>query len=118
MAEKSIKKNYIYSVIYQLLTIITPLITAPHVSRKLGADGIGIYSFTASVVAYFTMVAALGTARYGQREISYSQNDIERRSSYFWKIEILSCISTFICAIAYIIYILFNKANSDIYFVR
>lgn len=118
LAEKSIKKNYIYSVIYQLLTIITPLITAPHVSRKLGADGIGIYSFTASVVAYFTMVAALGTARYGQREISYSQNDIERRSSYFWKIEILSCISTFICAIAYIIYILFNKANSDIYFVQ
>ena len=79
LAQKSVKRNYIYNVAYQLLTIVTPLITTPYVSRKLGADGIGIYSFTASVVSYFTLVAALGTARYGQREISYSQNDIERR---------------------------------------
>ena len=52
LTEKSIKKNYIYNVLYQLLTIITPLITTPHVSRKLGAEEIGIYSFTASIVAY------------------------------------------------------------------
>ena len=118
LTEKSIKKNYIYNVLYQLLTIITPLITTPHVSRKLGAEEIGIYSFTASIVAYFTMAAAMGTARYGQREISYSQNDIERRSLYFWKIEVLSCISTIVCTIFYIGYILINKEYVDIYFVQ
>mgnify|MGYP007132862502 CR=1 FL=1 len=37
---KSIKLNYIYNVSYQILTLITPLITAPYLSRVLKADGI------------------------------------------------------------------------------
>ena len=43
---KSIKLNYIYNVSYQILTLITPLITAPYLSRVLKADGIGAYSYT------------------------------------------------------------------------
>ena len=40
------KKNFIYNVLYQILILIIPLITMPYVSRTLGADGIGIYSYT------------------------------------------------------------------------
>ena len=58
---KSIKLNYIYNVSYQILTLITPLITAPYLSRVLKADGIGAYSYTYSLVSYFIMFAALGT---------------------------------------------------------
>lgn len=101
-----------------MLTIITPLITTPYVSRKLGAEGIGQYSFTASIVTYFTMVAALGTARYGQREISYSQDDYERRSCSFWKIETLSIVSTAICLIAYIIYVFIVNNNIILYSIQ
>ena len=43
MAEKSIKRNYIYNLMYQILLLITPLITTPYLSRVLGADGIGKY---------------------------------------------------------------------------
>ena len=39
---KSIKLNYIYNVSYQILTLITPLITAPYLSRVLKVEGIGI----------------------------------------------------------------------------
>ena len=45
---------------YQILTLITPLITAPYLSRVLKADGIGAYSYTYSLVSYFIMFAALG----------------------------------------------------------
>ena len=45
MAEKSIKRNYIYNLMYQILLLITPLITTPYLSRVLGADGIGKYSY-------------------------------------------------------------------------
>ena len=48
---KSIKLNYIYNVSYQILTLITPLITAPYLSRVLKADGIGAYSYTYSLVS-------------------------------------------------------------------
>ena len=53
---KSLKLNYIYNVSYQILTLITPLITTPYLSRVLKVDGIGLYSYTSSIVAYFIMV--------------------------------------------------------------
>ena len=73
MAEKSIKKNYLFNLSYQILSILTTLITTPYVSRILGADGIGQYSFASSIVSYFSMAAIMGTGLYGQREISYNQ---------------------------------------------
>lgn len=115
MSGKSVRKNYIYSVGYQILVLVTPLITTPYVSRTLGADGIGTYSFTASIVTYFTLFATLGTSTYGQREISYVQEDKRKRTEVFWNIEILSCISTFLVLLLYGIYVLFFCDDTIIY---
>ena len=94
MPRKSIKKNYIYNTAYQILTIVTPLITAPYLSRILGADGVGTVSFAESVVSYFTLFATLGITSFGQREISYVQDDVRKRSVVFWNTKILEfCIS-------------------------
>ena len=38
------KKNYIYNVTYNVLSVLTPLITAPYLSRVLNKDGLGLYS--------------------------------------------------------------------------
>ena len=103
--KKSITKHYIYNASYQVLTLITPLITTPYLSRVLGANGIGIYSFTASIVTYFTMFATLGTLTYGNREISYLQDDRKARSQVFWEIEILSIITTLLSLLAYILFV-------------
>ncbi len=103
--KKSITKNYIYNVSYQILTLITPLITTPYLSRVLEADGIGVFSFTASIVAYFTMFAALGTLTYGNREISYLQEDRKARSQMFWEIELLSVITALVALLAYGIFL-------------
>ena len=51
--KQSLKKNYIYNLIYQIIVLILPLVTAPYVSRVLGAERIGIYSYTISISAYF-----------------------------------------------------------------
>ena len=32
----SVRKNYIYNLIYQVMTLITPFITTPYISRVLG----------------------------------------------------------------------------------
>lgn len=94
IAQTSIKKNYIYNTIYQVLSLITPLITAPYISRVLGSSGVGIYSYTNSIVTYFTLFAALGTASYGQREIAMHRNDSKASSKLFWEIEFLSITTT------------------------
>ena len=85
MGNRSIKKNYVYNVGYQVLLIIAPLITAPYLSRVLGADNIGRYSYANSIVSYFVLFATLGITTYGRREISYVQEDREKRSVIFWE---------------------------------
>ncbi|MBP3817414.1 MAG: oligosaccharide flippase family protein [Butyrivibrio sp.] len=71
----SIKKNYIYILAYKILTIITPLITAPYVARVLGADNIGIFSFTNAHVAYFVLFGVFGLSSYSQFECAKRRDD-------------------------------------------
>ena len=93
MAKKSVIKNYIYNLTYQILLLILPVITTPYLSRVLGAEGIGIYSYTVSIVTYFILFGSLGIAMYAQREIAYVQNDKEKRSKIFWEVFILRAIT-------------------------
>ena len=67
MKEKSVKKNYLYNLIYQILTLILPIITTPYISRTLGPSQIGVYSYTNSIVTYFILFGSLGVSLYGQR---------------------------------------------------
>lgn len=89
-----ILKNYIYNLSYQLFLIILPIITLPYVSRILGPEGIGINSFASSQMSYFLMVAVLGTATYGQRQIALARNSPKKLNEVFWSIEILSILVT------------------------
>lgn len=114
---KSIKRNYIYNLLYEVVLIISPLITTPHVSRALGADGVGIYSFTYSIVTYFILVAGLGTTRFGQREVSYNQNDIEGRSIAFWETEFIRILTTTLMLCCYLVFAFLQKDNKIIYFI-
>ena len=85
--KQSVKKNYIYNLFYQILTIIVPLITTPYLSRVLGAENIGIYSYTLSITTYFILFGSLGVAMYGQREIAYLQDQTKHdRSKTFLEI--------------------------------
>lgn len=113
---KSIKKNYIYNLCYQCLLLITPLITTPYLARTLGADKIGIVSYTESVVSYFVLFATLGITTYGQREISYVQNDIQKRSEVFWNTKILQIIISSFVLIIYILFLNFHS-NDIIYMI-
>ncbi|SET25723.1 Membrane protein involved in the export of O-antigen and teichoic acid [Pseudobutyrivibrio sp. C4] len=114
--KKSIKKNYIYNMSYQVLVFLAPLITTPYVSRVLEADGIGTYSYIASIVSYFVLFASMGISIYGQREISYVQDNKEKRSQVFWETKILEIITSSIAIGIYIIFSL-TVANNIIYYI-
>ena len=99
--KKSIAKNYIYNLIYQMLTILLPLITTPYLSRVLGAENIGIYGYTISIVTYFILFGTLGVSMYGQREIAYLQDDKQKRSKAFWEIVFIRFITLSISIILF-----------------
>ena len=87
-------KNILFNNIYQILILIVPLITTPYVSRVLTPEGVGIYSYTNSIVTYFTIFAALGTVSYGTREIARNRDNKEELSKTFWEIELITVITS------------------------
>ena len=115
MRKESVKKNYIYNMLYQLLVIIIPIITTPYIARRLGADGNGIYGYTISIVTYFILFGSLGISLYGQREIAYNQKDKEKRSNIFWELFILRFITMLISAIVFYLIFCLN-GNYAIYY--
>ena len=119
MSEKkeSIKKNMFYDTFYRIFSTITPFITAPYVARVIGAEGIGIQSYTQSIQAYFIMFASLGTAMYGSREIARARDNKGEMSQLFWEIEIMCTLTTLVSCIAFIPLIIYSPHYSKIYLI-
>lgn len=109
MDQPSIRKNYIFRLCYELLNIIVPFITTPYISRVLHADGVGTYSFTHSIVTYFMLLAALGTASYGMREIAQNRDNKEAMSKLFWEIEMMVVLTSLVSLLLWFILIFFSN---------
>ena len=101
------KKNLSLQTAYQVLTTILPLITAPYLARVLGAEQLGVFSFTSSIVSYFTLIAMLGTVNYGTRSIAAVKENRQKRSEIFAGIFILQVVLTLFSLMAYIVYLIF-----------
>lgn len=101
--------------VYQVLILILPLITTPYLSRVLGAEGIGIYSYTYTIVTYFILFGSLGVALYGQREIAYAQENVEARKKTFIEIILFRFITIGIATIAYA-FIFMNGEKYQLYY--
>ena len=80
---KSIKKNYIYSLFFQTLTLVIPLITTPYVSRVLGAEGIGAISYTQNNISYLILIGNFGLGLYATRQIAYCVDDPQKLKECF-----------------------------------
>ena len=117
MNTPSIKKNIIISTLYQILSVITPLITAPYISRVIGPNGIGAYSYTSSIQLYFSLFAALGTAEYGKREIARARSNSQKRSELFLEIELVSILTSVGMLILWFIFIGFQREYHVMYLI-
>jgi O-antigen/teichoic acid export membrane protein len=114
--KKSLKKNYIYNVLYQVLVILLPVITTPYLSRVLGAKNIGIYGYVLSISAYFILFGELGISLYGQREIAYVRNNKEKTSKTFYELLILRIITMLIALITFLFAFVIRKNSYNLYY--
>lgn len=113
--KKSVAKNYIYNLMYQIMILILPLITTPYVSRILGANGVGIYSYTLSITTYFVLFGSLGITMYGQREIAYTRDNEHKKSLVFWEILLIRFITMSISLILFV-FIFANGESYSLYY--
>lgn len=115
----SVKKNFIYNSSYQILLMIIPLITTPYISRVIGAEGIGVQSYTYSIASYFVLIAMLGLNNHGNRSIAMVREDKDKLSETFWSIYSLQMITSLTMIFLYIIYIsFFVKKNKIISIIQ
>ena len=115
---KSVSKNYIYNVSYQLLLLITPFVTTPYLSRVLEPAGIGTYSYTYSIVSYFILLASLGVADYAQREIAYHQDNPHLQSRTFYEVNLIRCLLVGLSLFLYYIVVSSFSGNHIIYWYQ
>ena len=101
----SLRKNSIMMVLYEVLTLIVPLVLTPYVSRTIGASGIGIYSYSFSVVWYFVIIVQLGVKLYGRREIAKVNDDITKYSVVFWEIFSIQTVMFILASLFYVFFL-------------
>lgn len=110
----SLKINILFQTIYQILEILIPLITAPYLARALGASQLGVFSYTSSIVAYFSLFAMLGIMNYGTKSISFVSSDEEEINTVFTEVYSLQFITCLIAIISYVIYLLYFCSDNVI----
>jgi O-antigen/teichoic acid export membrane protein len=114
---KKLISNYLFTVMYQLLLIVTPFITTPYVSRVLRAQGVGVEATVAAVVQLFIVFISLSFSLYGSRQIASKQNQRET-SEEFWSIFLFKIISSLVVLIIYFLYVNGVSNHKDLYWIN
>ncbi len=102
MAQKSIKKNSIYSILKTGSSILFQIVTFPYISRVLLTENVGKINFGLSIVSYFSLIASLGISTYAIRECSAARGNKEELSntaSQIWSINIITTIIAYLSLI-------------------
>lgn len=102
-------KNFIYNASYHVFILLVPLLTIPYLSKVLGPTGVGINSYTNSIIQYFILFSGLGINLYGNREIAFVRDDKVRLKQTFYEIFLLRSIMIVISIVVFILF--FLKTN-------
>lgn len=112
------KKNIVYQWSYQILAILLPIITTPYISRTLGAENLGIFSYNFSVSSYFMLFAMLGVNTYGSRCIAEIRDDKEKTNVVFSQIFFAQVITSIVVFGIYVFYIIGFSSNKLVSLVQ
>ena len=111
MKKQGLKANFIFQGLYQFIILCIPLIISPYLTRVIGSNGLGIYTYTNSIAYYFVLFANLGIAKYGQRIIAVNRDDLIRLRKTFWSLYIVHLAMSILVLFSYIF-----KISSNIFF--
>lgn len=108
----SLKKNLGFQTAYQILNLCVPIITAPYLARALGAEQLGVFSYTNSIIQYFILFSMLGVLTYGTRSIAAIRDSEEKVRDVFSGIFAMQFLTSLTISFLYIIYLVFFCTNN------
>lgn len=104
-------KNYIYQFIYQLINIIFPILTLPYVSKVLGAENLGMYTYSFSIITYLILVSDLGIRNYGSRKVAYCRENKGELEKFFWELLLQKFYISMLVFLLSFIYFFYTNKN-------
>ena len=113
----NLRRNIVYQFLYELLIVFIPLFTIPYVSRVLGAENIGLFSYTYAVANYFVLFANLGIKNYGSRTIAMVRNNKEELNRNFSEILSIHIIFSIIVIFVYLVLLFFFVEDNLVIFL-
>lgn len=116
--EKSLKINFFYNIIIQLLQVVTPLIITPYVSRILGVSNVGIYSFVNANTAYFLLLAILGISTYAQLKGARVREDRTELSVLFAEVFFTRLLTVCFSAVLFSVFVILQTEYRCYYYVQ
>lgn len=93
---RSIKTNYILSVLRIASIAVIGIFTIPHVSRVLGPENLGKVEYIYTILNYFVLFSGLGIPMYGIREISKCRDNSRERNILVLELYLILFITTII----------------------
>ena len=98
-----ITKNYIYNILFQMITLFAPLFVSPFLTRVLGAEQLGVYSFVTSSANVIVTIGLLGTYNYGCQQVAYYRDDELKCSDVYRQIYSFRLILGIVISVAYFV---------------
>ena len=114
---RKLVSNMIYSGVFQLLFLITPVITIPYVARIFSPSDLGLYATSYSVVMFLIQLASFGMPLYGTRAIAQAKNKLEQ-SKLLVNLWLIQLIATSILFLGYSFFAYSMKENRMIYLLQ
>lgn len=114
----TVKKNFIFQILYQFIVLGLPLVVSPYLTRTLGDTNLGIYTYTYSIAYFFVIFAMLGISKYGQRIIAARKNDYNKLRRTFWSLYSVHSIISLFSFFGFILFCMFQKENKNIYYIQ
>lgn len=103
--KKSLTKNSLFYLFYNVLNVAFPFASGIYVARVLLAGPIGEVAYAQNIANYFVIFAFLGIPTYGLREISKARDNKEELNKLFSELFAINLISTCFFSIAYLVLI-------------
>ncbi len=111
-------KNYLYNASYQVFILLVPLITTPYLARVLGPKGVGINSYTNSIIQYFILFGSIGVNLYGNRQIAFVRDDRKELTQTFYEIFFMRLITIMAACFAFEIFISIDSTYKIYYLAQ
>jgi len=90
--ENKLIKNLASVGFMQIANYVFPMISIPIISRIIGPDKLGAINFTASFIAYFTLVIGFGFDLTATRKVASDPHNEEKRNEVFSEVFNSKCL--------------------------